>query len=42
MEDESLLLVLSALRRMLQDEVISEHELEMVLIADLLEGEEQR
>jgi len=40
MSDESLLLVLSALRRMLQDEVISEHELEMAPIADLLSEEE--
>ena len=37
--EDSAVLVLAAIRRMLQDEVISEHELELAPIDDLL-GEE--
>ena len=39
MEDEALL-VLSAIRRLLQDEAISEHELELAPISELLESED--
>jgi len=39
MKEERILLVLSAIRRMLQDEVISGHELENAPIADLLNEE---
>jgi len=37
--EDSAVLVLAAIRRMLQDEVISEHELELAPIADLIEEE---